>query len=327
MKLDNFEGKHCSFKVSETDETFINGGNGMNGMEHDHNGQTVEDDEEIVFSEWSEPPIKRSKLQVPAFVQHKPARATWRPIEPPKPSSKLGIEMICPNICFFFLRDECVEGENCYDSHTFPSESDVSQSLNACGPEKAAKLLHVIVARCPKLLELFFHTFIDFLVQNNAKDDLIEAIAICEREQDKNKQFTFFQHLTKALIRIGETYTTAMETILMNLQCARSDIVDTLLNMNLVDDIRVGDFLSVFRSLNQKRYRFNHLIIDRLMYLCSQSESVLPSDKLHEFLRLIFNILRKNRPAQKLLNKNYYNCYMMLYRKAHSTPNFGGNKL
>lgn len=319
--LDLFQNTRNASQMDETLEIVANGinGNELNEESDDNeNGnETVDDDDDevVVLNERPDPPAKRIKLQVPEFLQKNPARDTWRPIETPKPNTKLGIASICPKICFFFLRDECVEGDKCYDSHILPSESDVSQALNACGTEKAAKLLHVIVARCPKVLHQFFPTFIEFFAQHNMKDDLIEAIAICERQQDKNRQFTFFQHLMKAFNQIGEQYTTAMETILMNLQYARSDVIDTLLNMNLVDGVGVSDFLCVFRSLNQQRYRFNHAIIDRLMYLCTQSENALSEEKLHEFLKLIFNILRNNKPAQRLLDKHCYDRYIELYHR------------
>lgn len=291
--------------------------NGVNTNGADDESMDVESDT-IWMDERNQPPINRTKLQTPTFVLKKlPARDVWQTIEKSTSiNTKLGIETICPNVCFHFLRDECVEGENCYYSHEFPDDTNVSQALITCGTENAAKLFHIIVARCPKVLHRFFSTFIAYFVEHNSKTDLIDAIAICERERD-NRQFTLFQHLITGLMSIGETYITSMEIILTNLQYSNSDIVDTLLNINLVKGVNVSEFLSVFYSLNEKHYPFNRKMIDRLIYICTQSESVCPADQLKEFVRLIFEILRSNKKSdlKNSLNKVWYKRYLLLYQR------------
>lgn len=269
-------------------------------------------------------PIKRTKLDVPKFLRKQPARVTWHPIEQQKPEKNLlGIESICPNVCFFFLRDDCIEGEKCYYSHELPSDSEVGRALAECGVKNAAKLLNVIIARCPKLLLQFFHVFVTFFADQNSKDELIEAIAICQRETDNEKQFQYFQHLIGAFIRIGEPYESAMQQILWNIDYNKQgDVADSLLNMDLVDGIGVGEFLDVLNSLNENHFYFNEIVINRLMLLCTQSENALPTGQLVEFARLIYNILRNNKPklAQRILDRKQYNDYIQLYnriRKAH----------
>lgn len=272
------------------------------------------DDEDDDDSAEEEEPNKILTLQTPAFLHPKPI-ACWKPVtvENLKRITKLGIETICPNICLFFLHDECIEGEHCYNSHELPAEDVVRQRLIDCGVDNSAKLLRIIVARCSKLLQKYFHLFVDIFVEHQKKEHLFDMISICERELDKDKRFKFFQLLAKALIECGETYKTAMEMILFNVGIADQDIVDTLLNMNLVDGISVSDFLGVFQLLNERQFTFNKHIINRLMYLCTHSEAALPTEKLIEFAVLIFGILKKNRHVQKSLNKNDYKCYIQLY--------------
>lgn len=300
--------------------------NGMNGeiLETTENGENeIEKEDEaasenvetVSYGERNGLTATQTKLQVPLFLRKMPALIVVAPPEKPKQPSKIGIETICPNICLYFLQDECVEGDNCYYLHELPPDSDVTKALAACDSTKVVKLFMVIIARCAKLLQQYFHVFVEYLAERELKDDLIAAIAICERERDINNRLVYFQHLIKAFIRSGETYTTAMHTIFVNVKCMHSDLADTLLNTNLVDGIAVSDFLSVFRSLNEQHYRFNKNVIDRLMYLCTQSENALPTDKLSEFARLIFNILRTNKPATKYLNKDYYYSYNRLYNR------------
>lgn len=305
-----FDSLHSIGSVSQT--------NGISVTEINQNDdETIEEDDEwILVGEQLEEPIKRTKFEKPGFLRKQtPPIGIWQSLEKQPPTEKLGIETICPNVCFYFLRDECVEDDKCYDLHELPNESSVSQALTACGTINSAKLFHVIVARCPKVLHRFFNTFITYFAEQNSKADLIAAIAICERERNKERQFTFFQQLTKALIKIVGTYTNAMENILENLHYTHSDVVDILLNINLVENISVNEFLSVFHSLNEKHYRFNQKMIERLMYLCTQSESILPMDKLEQFVRLIFLILKANQKTQihKSLDMICYRRYLRLY--------------
>lgn len=267
-------------------------------------------------------PIKRTKLDVPAFLQKQPIQACWQPVKPAKPNKNLGIESICPNICFFFLRDDCIEGENCYYLHELPPDAEVTRALAECGVENAAKLLTVVFARCPKLLRRYFHVFVTFFANQNAADELIAAIGICQRETDKATQFQYFQHLIEAFIRIGKPYATAMETIFWHLDYHKQkDVVDTLLNMGLVDGIGVSEFLCVFESLNEQHFPFNAVIINRLMFLCTQSENALSAVQLAEFVRLIYTILRNNNQKQtaKELDTKCYTHYIRLYNRLRQT--------
>lgn len=272
----------------------------------------VDDSDDAV----NEPPNKHLKLQMPAFMQPK-APVTWKTVtvENPERATKLGIETICPNICMFFLHDDCVEGAHCYNLHELPSDDIVRQRLIECGFENMAKLFHVMIARCPKLLQQYFHLFIDIFAEHQLKNDLIDTICICERERNKDKRFTLFQQLIQAFIKCGETYKTTMEIILFNVENVDQGMVDTLLNMNLVDGIDVNDFLGVFESLNKHRYAFNEHIINRLMFLCTHSVNALPTNNLRKLARLIFDILKRNIHVQKSLNKIDYNSYKQLINR------------
>lgn len=297
----------------ETPTEDVSNGNVSNG-----DGQNDETSYKLIeYTESSqELPHERSKLRVPAFIQRKPASALVEVAVKPNQSTKLGIESVCPRICFYFLRDECVEGENCYNLHELPSDDDVRQKLIEMGNESAGKLFHTIIARCPKLLQRYFSLFIDFFVEHKSQHDLIRAVAICEREPDPNKRFDLFQYLINAFVREGCTYTTAMQTIFWRLnRNITIDVVNTLLNMNLVDGVGVDEFLNVFCSLQSQRYRFHPLIISRLMYLCTQSQAVLPHDKLDEFARLIFGILRSNEHTRGKLTKDCYESFLEMWNR------------
>lgn len=287
------------------------------------NGTDVNDEllDEVSFvDDVADLPIKRTKLAAPAFMKKQPVRVTWRPIEPPKPViDQLGIESICPNICFFFLRDECIEGENCYYSHELPSDTEVRRSLANCGVEDAAKLLTVVIARCAKLLQQYFSAFVTYFAEEKAKAQLIEAIAICQRESNKERQFQYFQQLFKAFIRIDVPYSAVMQIVFWHLDSynKQKDVVDSLLNMSIVDGIGVSDFLSVFDALDKERFPFHECTINRLMFLCTKSERLLSVELLADFCRLIFKILRKNTRRQLMngLNKECYENYLDLYRR------------
>lgn len=277
----------------------------------DNNNEAVDVDDAV-----NESPNKILKLQTPKFIKPKPL-ACWQPVavENCNRSAKLGIETICPDICFFFLHDECVEGEHCYNSHELPEPSIVRQRLIGCGAENASKLFRIIVARCPKLLHPYFCVFVNIFAELRLTAHLIATICICERERNREKRFELFQQLIQAFIKCGETYKSAMETILYNAETMNQDTVDTLLNMNLVTGIGVSDFLGVFQSLNKHRFIFNEPIIDRLMFLCTHSEDALPTDKLTDFARLIFDILKSNKHVLRTLNKIYYHNYIQLYER------------
>lgn len=287
----------------------------------DNNNEAVQVDDAV-----NESPNQILKLQTPIFIKPKPL-ACWQPaaVENSDRSTKLGIETICPDICFFFLHDECVEGEHCYNSHELPEPGIVRQRLIDCGGENAAQLFRVIVARCPKLLHPYFCVFVDIFAELQLTHHLIRTICICEREQSKDKRFELFQQLIQAFIKCGETYTSAMETILTNAETMNQDTVDTLLNMNLVTGVGVSDFLGVFQSLNRHKFTFNEPIINRLMFLCTHSENALSTDKLTDFARLIFDILKNNKRVLKTLNKIYYNNYIQLYERYRNRNGFRQN--
>lgn len=280
--------------------------------------QNIDDDNDDDDDAMEPPSNKLLKLAMPEFIQPKPI-ASWKvvTVDDPKRNTKLGIETICPNVCHFFLHDDCIEGKHCYNSHELPTDDMVRQRLIECGVENTDKLFRVIIARCPKLLQRYFQVFVDIFAEHHSKEYLISTICICERECNKDKRFDLFQQLIKAFIKCGETYKTAMETILFNVENMGQDMVNTLLNMNLVDGIGVSDFLAVFRSLNNHRYVFNKHIINRLMYLCTQSEDALPTEKLIEFSKLIFSILKNNKQVHqnKSLDQTYYKSYTSLYNR------------
>lgn len=305
--------------VDYDEDTDFNGDD--DGSTEDNNNEAAEVDDVV-----DESPNKILKLHTPKFIKPKPM-ACWQPVavEISDRPIKLGIETICPNICFFFLHDECVEGEKCYNSHELPEPGIVRQRLIDCGGDNAAKLIRVIIARCPKLLHPYFCVFVDFFAELQLKTHLIGTICICERERNRDKRFELFQQLIHAFIKCGETYKTAMETILYNAETMNQDTVDTLLNMNLVTGIGVTDFLGVFQTLNGRRFIFNEPIIDRLIFLCTHSENALPTDKLTEFTRLIFEILKNNKHALRTMNKTYYHNYVQLFERCRNQNGFRKN--
>lgn len=326
--------------ASDSDEadclTVMENGEHINGIADDNSDLAVENpvdhnatietdaDAEENVNHWTN---KRIKLQTPAFLKPKPV-ATWQliPGDDPERTKRLGIESICPNICLYFLDDSCNEGDYCYNSHELPSDDDIQNRLD----DRSGQLLRVIVARCPKLLYKYFPVFVDYFADNKMKNVLIESISICQREQDKEKKITFFKHLVRAFIRSGETYETAMEAIFFNLGYIDRDTIDILVNINLVDGISVGEFLSVFRSLKNHRYRFNEHIINRLMLMLRESTQtenvdILNEDILSEFTHLIFLILKSNGHVQSALDRNDYKKFLDLYSR-YRNHNRNGNR-
>lgn len=308
-------------KQEDSSNSVVTNQNAENASEIDEQDVAVNSNENT-----DKPLAKKLKLQMPTFLKRK-LNADWKSLpheqdRPKQDDAKLGIEFICPNICFSFLRDECVEGDSCLDLHEFPSNADIIKKLTECDAAEVLKLLQVIIARNQKLLHHFFRLFVEFFAAKRLKTHLIDALCICERERDKNKQFELLQHLIQALIQSGETYTGAMTTIFQNMDQKNCDIIDSLLNIKLVDGIGVDEFLSVFRSLNDQHYRFNAHIINRLMYLCTQSEDTLNAEVLREFTQIIFNILKQNEHVRTSIDKTFYNCYVELRLRIQKKSNF-----
>lgn len=302
---------------SEINKRIFENGEKNNILDNDilHNDATDEFVVNYVETEL-EPPIKPTKLQFPSFTRkRKSTEISWKTAKKPNHSSKLGIESVCPDICFFFLRDECVEGDDCCNSHELPTGDDVRQKLHELGAENTAKLFQVVIARCPKLLQNYFTLFVDYFVEQNLKSDLIKTIYICANQPEQKERFEYFQYLINAFIRSGDTYSTAMHRIFLNLRKITMEVANTLLNMNLVPGIDVEEFLNVFHSLSESRYQFHSNIINRMMYLCTQSEAVLSFDKISEFAQLILAMLKNNKQAQRCLQKDWYNSFLKLYNR------------
>lgn len=194
---------------------------------------------------------KKPVIRLPPFAIQMKSKRKSMPEQIPKKTEekRVGVECIVPNICFPFLYNGCVEMDNCYYSHEFPTTDMVYERIVECGPENAAKLFHVIVARCPSLLELYYKTFVEFFALHLCRIDLAKTIAICERDTNEDNKKEKFRFLIKSLIQSGLSYQLTIRTILTGLIDVNIANITLLLDLRIVNGTTFNDLFEVLQAL------------------------------------------------------------------------------
>lgn len=272
------------------------------GMVNQQNTNQSED-EQIVTSEstWQVCPMEEDEInylkkpgtpppfKIPSFLRRKTQRINQ--IDPK--DNRLGIEIIFPDICYPFLSDSCIANEFCLDSHEYPL-IDILQRLNTIGTENVSKIFHNIVRRCPKLLECYFQTFLDYFVLQGQQDDIIKSIDICNRSSPEQWQSNqqYLGMIIKAMGQSGFSYGQTIRWALLNLKNPSEQIVGFLLNANLSNLVDLNDLNGILVNLKKQHHRFNLPLVERLMVISIHLESDM-------LIRTTFGIL-----SQFLSNQN-----------------------
>lgn len=235
---------------------------------------------------------KKPIIRLPPFAAKIKSKRKPKPEQMPKKADEkcLGIEIIVPNICFPFLRNGCVEGENCYYPHEFPTTDAVYERIVECGPENAATLFHVIVARCPSLLERYYETFVEFFALHLRRLDLIKTIAICERDNSEDNKKKKFRYLVKAFVQSGLSYQLTIRTILTGLNDVNIANITVLLDLRIVNGTTLNDLFEVLQALViDTEFIFKPAIGNFLLTVCNR----------HNELKLVHLVKNLFRPSNR----------------------------
>lgn len=277
------------------------------------------DDIEIDFDEINikvNPQPKTIKLILPKafiFKEYKPMQLPTTPTPTPKPIRKqLGIESILPNICFPFLRDECVEFERCLDSHEFPSDDEMYERLVKYKPEQMSKLFHIIIARHPNLLNRFFKIFMEYFALHVHRAALVKTIDMCEREPELLQKIEKYRFLIKSFMQSGFTIDDTMTTILKAINDSNGSL-SMVLDPRVMAGVNVGNILNIVKALDATpEYAFNGVIINYLMEICIKTKNA----DLTSFCAQFAVLQRRRRIAglNKGLQRNFCDLFVQLRR-------------
>lgn len=223
-------------------------------------------------------------IKLPPFAAK--TKAKRKPMPKKVEEKRVGVESIVPNICFPFLYNNCVEMENCYYPHEFPTTDEVYERIVKCGPENAAKLFHVIVARCPPLLERYFETFVEFFGLHLRRNDLARTIAICERDNNEDNKKKMFRFLVKAFIQSGLSYQLTIRTILTGLNDVNIANITLLLDLRIANGTTLNDLFEVLQALvMDTEFIFKPALGNYLLTVCNRHNEM-------QLVHMVKNLLR-----------------------------------
>lgn len=227
---------------------------------------------------------KKPMIKLPPFAAK--IKTKRKPMPKKAEEKRIGVESIVPNICFPFLYNSCVEMENCYYPHEFSTTDEVYERIVKCGPENAAKLFHVIVARCPSLLDRYFETFVEFFALHLRRNDLAKTIAICERDNNEDNKKKKFRFLIKAFIQSGLSYQLTIRTILTGLNDVNIANITLLLDLRIVNGTTLNDLFEVLQALvMDTEFIFKPALGNFLLTVCNRHNEM-------KLVHLVKNLLR-----------------------------------
>lgn len=188
------------------------------------------------------------------------------------------------NPCLKFLRGDC-EDEKCIHGHELTDSKMLREHLNQMAVEEVRIALNSQVRAFDRLLERYFCTFTEYFGGNGHKADLIEMISICKNA--KGNMQSNCVHVMDGLVQLGMTYSNAL-VLVLNCHSELTEksmfVLTTLITDRRNDN--VTRFHTHLKSFYEKKFRFNAIIIDRLMQICLD----LPYDEnWFSFVRKIVN--------------------------------------
>lgn len=235
---------------------------------------------------------KKPVIKLPPFAAKIASKRKPTPKQMPQEAKdkRVGVESIVPNICFPFLSNGCVEMENCYYPHEFPTTDKVYERIVKCGPENAAKLFHVIVARCPSLLDRYFETFVEFFALHLRRNDLAKTVVICERDNNEENKAKKFRFLVKAFVQSGLSYQLTIRTILTALNDVNIANITLLLDLRIVNGTTLSDLFEVLQALvMDTEFIFKPVLGNYLLTTCNR----------HNDMKLVLLVKNLLRPSNR----------------------------
>lgn len=170
------------------------------------------------------------------------------------------------NPCLKFLQGNC-EDEKCIHGHELTDSKNLREHLNQLAVEEVRIALNSHVRAFGRLLERYFCTFTEYFGENGHKADLIEMMSICKNANGCMQSNCV--HVMDGLVQVGMTYSNALSLVL---NChseftEKSMFVLTTLITDKRND-NVTRFQTVLKSFYEKKFRFNAIIMDRMMQIC-----------------------------------------------------------
>lgn len=189
------------------------------------------------------------------------------------------------NPCWKFLNGEC-QDEKCIHEHKLPDPKVLRKHLNALSIDGVRFALNSLVRLFDVLLDRYFCTFTEYFSENHHKADLIEMISICKHSSMHLQSNCV--HVIDALVHVGMNYSHAL---ILVFNCHKDLTEKSMFVLTaLITDKRndnVTYFLSDLISFyDEKKFRFNAIIIDRLMQICMDMPY---NDKWYSFVRKVVN--------------------------------------
>lgn len=186
--------------------------------------------------------------------------------------------------CLKFLDGKCVD-EKCIHGHELPQPNTLRQRLNGMPVDGVRIALNSHARSFEKLLDRYFCTFTEYFGENGHKVDLIEMMSICKNSAGHMQSNCV--HVMDGLVKLGISYTSALAMIIDGFKelTAKSMFVLTTLITDKRND-HPTRFLNDLISFYEENFRFNAIIVDRLMFICMR----LPyDDNWYTFVRKVVN--------------------------------------
>lgn len=194
------------------------------------------------------------------------------------------IAKIFGNPCLKFLDGKCAD-HKCIHGHELPPPNTFRQRLNESPVDWVRIALHSHARSFEKLLDRYFCTFTEYFGENGHKVDLIEMVSFCKDSAGHMQSNCV--HVMDGLLKLGMGYSGALVMLMSsyNELTAKSMFVLTTLITDKRND-HPTRFLNDLIAFYEENFRFNAIIIDRLMLICMK----LPyDDNWYSFVRKVVN--------------------------------------
>lgn len=264
--------------------------------------------------------IQRVPIYLPRFVKPRHPNNIASATPKTKPSTHPTIDTLLPGICMPFIRDDCVEMERCIQLHELPAVEEFYERLCTYTGDKVAKFFFAVIVRCPKLMRLYFGTFLDYFAMHWQRDDLIETIGIFERAADEKMRAEQCQYVVLSFMRTGMSYDATMLTIFDHLANKSMASINFVLKASIVDVTAIGGSGGLPRILDtlvRRKTTIEPDTINRLMKIFLETNN-------RALDKSIFNVMKVQQWVAKQLDRELLEQFKNSF--APPTPRNGTKK-